>query len=296
MSKNELSKRLKYSLRFLPDKLYCQLYHFSKFKKFINFREPKTFNEKINWLKLYDRNPIYTIMADKYEVKKYVANIIGEEHIIPTIGIYDKFDEIDFDKLPNKFVIKCTHDSGSLCVVTDKSKFDKEKAKEKIENAMKYNFYYIGREWQYKNIKPRIIVEEYICSDKKRSYNDYKFQMMNGKLAFSYVCTDRDIGDLKCTHYDANKKFVDMYQKGYDSDRKKGKLPKNYDKLLNYAKILSKDFPIMRVDFLGDKDKIYFGELTLYENAGFAEFFPLDLDKKFGEMLDISSVKKHEKN
>ena len=164
----------------LSDKKYIELRYFSLFLKELNLDNPKSFNEKLQWLKLYDRNSEYTKMVDKYEVKKYVSNIIGEEYIIPTIGIYNSFDEIDFKKLPNKFVIKCTHDSGGLVVCKDKNKLDKNNAKKKIEKSLKTNYYYCGREWPYKNVKPRIIIEKYMCTKEQKELIDYKFFCFNG--------------------------------------------------------------------------------------------------------------------
>lgn len=159
MSSNKLAKRIRYALRFMPDDMYIQLNYFSHFKKFCDLNNPKTYNEKLNWLKLHDHNPIYTTLVDKYEVKKYVDEILGGGYTIPTFGVWDKFDEIDFEKLPDQFVLKCTHDSEGLVIVKDKAKLDKVAAKEKIETALKQNFYYIGREWPYKNVRPRIIAE-----------------------------------------------------------------------------------------------------------------------------------------
>ena len=279
---------------FLPDKTYIKLLYRAKMGKKINLDDPQTFNEKMQWLKLYDRRDIYTTMVDKYEAKKYVANIIGEEHIIPTIAVYDKFDDIDFDSLPKQFVIKCTHDSGGLVICKDKNKLDLKAARKKINKCLKHNFYYRGREWPYKNVKPRIIIEKFMSLGGKKGVIDYKFQMMNGKLKYCYVCTDRDKGHVKFTHYDNNKNLMDLIQSGYENDPVKGKLPKTYNEMLKYAEILSKDTPSIRVDFYDIDGKIYFGELTFYDSAGFLEFEPREWDYKFGQMLDISQVKKNE--
>lgn len=279
----------------LNDKLYVKLKYLKKFDKKLNLKNPQTFNEKMQWLKLYDRKDIYTTMVDKYEAKEYVGKIIGMEHIIPTLGIYDNFDDIDFDKLPKQFVMKCTHDSGGLVIVKDKSKLNIEEARKKINKSLKTNYYLTGREWPYKNIKPRIIIEKFMYRSGGKGVIDYKFQMMNGKLRYCYVCTDRDKGKVKFTHYDANKKFMDLIQKGYLNDPENGKLPKTYDEMLKYAKILSKDIPSIRVDFYDIDGKIYFGELTFFDSAGFLEFEPREWDYKFGQMLDLSKVKKNEK-
>jgi len=156
-------------LNFLSDKMYLKLIYRAKLGKKLDLKNPKTFNEKLQWLKLYNRKPEYTKMVDKYEVKKYVADLIGEEYVIPTLGVWEKFDDIDFDSLPNQFVLKCTHDSGGLVICKDKSKLDIASAKSKIENSLKRNYYKYGREWPYKNVKPRIIAEKFMidCSSEK---------------------------------------------------------------------------------------------------------------------------------
>lgn len=171
----------------------------------LNIDNPKTFNEKMQWLKLYDRKEIYTTMVDKYAVKKYVANLIGEEFIIPTIGVYDKWDEIEFEKLPKQFVIKCTHDSGGIVIVKDKCKFDQKKAKKIINSSLKRNYYYFGREWPYKNVRPQIIVEKYMSGNHNEDINDYKFFVFNGKV--------------KCFKIDFNR-FVNHQANYYDGEAK----------------------------------------------------------------------------
>lgn len=150
------------NFKVLPDKMYLKICYKLATGKKLDLKNPQTFNEKLQWLKLYDRKPEYTRMVDKYEAKKYVAEKIGEEYIIPTLGVWDHFDEIDFDSLPDQFVLKCTHDSGGLVIVRDKAKLDKVAAKQKIEKSLKRNYYYSGREWPYKDVKPRIIAEKYM--------------------------------------------------------------------------------------------------------------------------------------
>ena len=179
---------IKSFFKFLPDKQYLQLYYFAKFKKPLNLKSPKTFNEKLQWLKLNDRKDIYTIMVDKYEAKKVVANIIGEEYIIPTLGVWDSFDEIDFDTLPDQFVLKCTHDSGGLVICRDKSKLDKVETRKILEKSLKNEYFYMAREWPYKNVKPRIIAEQYMQDETQiNGLFDYKFYCFDGEAKFLYV-------------------------------------------------------------------------------------------------------------
>ena len=173
--------------KILNDRQYICIMNRIMMKKKINLKNPQTFNEKIQWLKLYDHNPIYTTMVDKYEVKKYVANIIGEKYIIPTLGVWNSFDEIEFDKLPNQFVIKCTHDSGGLVICRNKDNMDYKAAENKIKACLKQRYYWIAREWPYKNVKPRIIAEEYMHNSGDNELTDYKWFCFNGTPKFLYI-------------------------------------------------------------------------------------------------------------
>lgn len=269
---------------FLPDKLYLMWKYRLYFGRKLNLNNPVTFNEKLQWLKLYDRNPLYTKLVDKYEVRKYIADTIGEEYLIPLIGIYDKVEDIDFEKLPNQFVIKCTHDSGSAIVCKNKSSFDWTENKKKIKKSLKRNYYYYGREWPYKNVKPRIIIEKYI-SDNNSDLNDFKYFVFNGKVSYYVICSDRK-KDLKFTFFDKNNNFIDVKQDNCLND-KNVKKPKNHQKMMELARILSKDIPQLRVDFYEIGDYIFFGELTFFDSSGFGKFDPEEWDTKFGEMLKL---------
>jgi len=285
MSSNKLLKKVKYGMKFIPDKMYLQIYYFSRFKKFIDFKNPKTYNEKLNWLKINDRNPLYTKLVDKYEVKEYVSNLIGEEHIIPTIGIWNNFDEIDFSKLPNQFVLKCTHDSEGLVIVKDKSKLDIKLAKEKLTNSLKNNFYYIGREWPYKNVKPRIIAEKYMEDKKLKELRDYKFFCFNGEPKSMFIASDR-ANNVKFDYYDLNFNHLDIKQK-YPNSTKKIEKPINFEKMIKLSKELSKNLKHARIDFYEVNGKIYFGEITFYHFSGFMPFQPKEWDTKFGDWLKL---------
>lgn len=293
MNKKRIMKKIKYSLRFLPDKIYIQLYYFAYFKKFINFKNPRTYNEKLNWLKLNDRNPKYIKLVDKYEVKKCVAEIIGNEYIIPTLGIWENFDEIDFDKLPNQFVLKCTHDSEGIVIVKDKSKLDAKEARQKIESALKCNFFYIGREWPYKNIKPRIIAEEYMEDNTYKELKDYKFFCFNGIVKAMFIASDRGVDKTKFDYYDTEFNHLDLIQH-YPNSKNKIEKPINFEKMKELAQVLSKEFPHVRVDFYEVNGKVYFGELTFYHFSGFQPFKPSKWDEKFGEWLTLPKRKNDE--
>lgn len=288
VTKKRMLKKIKYALRFLPDKLYLQLYYFVHFKKLINFKNPRTYNEKLQWLKLYDRKDIYTAMVDKYLAKDYVSKIIGEEYIIPTLGLYDTFDDIDFDKLPNQFVIKCTHDSDGLVIVKDKAELDVNEAKNKIENALKYNFYYIAREWPYKNVTPKIIVEKYMEDKNNSSMRDYKFFCFNGEPKLMYISEGLE------NHSTASMSFFDMEFNLTDCKRKDYKRleympekPKNFDKMKKMASILSQNLPHLRVDFYEINGRLFFGELTFSTCSGFVPFESEKWNEILGDYIEL---------
>lgn len=286
MNKKKVLKKIKYFLRFLPDKLYLQLYYFAQFHKFIDFKNPKTYNEKLNWLKIYDRKDIYTKLVDKYEVKKIVSGLIGDNFIIPTLGVWNKFDEIDFDALPNQFVLKCTHDSEGLVIVKDKSTMNMEEAKKKITSAMKYNFFFIGREWPYKNVVPRIIAEPYIEDKKVSELRDYKFFCFNGEPKMFYITSGRAKNETTLDFFDMNKNHLDI-ELHYPNSKESLLMPKNFDLMIELCKKLSKDFKHVRLDFYESNGKVYFGEFTFYNFSGLSKFKPEKWDYELGELLTI---------
>ncbi len=286
MSSNKILKKIKYAMRIVPDKAYIQMYYFAHFKRFCNLRNPETYNEKLNWLKLHDRNEEYTKLVDKYEVKEYIASIIGEDYIIPTLGVWNHFDDIDFEKLPNQFVLKCTHDSEGLVIVKDKSKLDKVAAKEKLEAALKQNFYYIGREWPYKDVKPRIIAEKYMEDHVDGELRDYKFFCFDGQPKAMFIASDRASDHVKFDYFDLEFNHLDIKQK-YPHAQNTLRKPETFDKMIEFSKILSKGFPHVRVDFYEVDGRLYFGELTFYHFSGFMPFEPSKWDKTFGDWIHL---------
>ena len=269
----------------MPDEEFLKL----KFKylmgKDLDLENPQTFNEKLQWLKLNDRKPIYTTMVDKAEAKKYVAGIIGEEHIIPTYGVWERFDDIDFDALPNEFVLKCTHDCGGLVIVRDKSKLDKTAAKKKITKCLKRNYYLTGREWPYKNVKPRILAEKYMEDEETRDLRDYKIFTFGGVPKALFIATDRESqNETKFDFFDTEFKHLPI-KNGHPNADSMPKKPKTFDQMLSLASELSKNIPHLRVDFYEVNGQTYFGELTFSHWSGFVPFDPPEWDKKFGEWL-----------
>ncbi|MBR2994883.1 glycosyl transferase [Candidatus Saccharibacteria bacterium] len=256
----------------------------------LNLDNPRSFNEKLQWLKLHDRKDIYTKMVDKYEAKKYVAGIIGENYIIPTIGVYDRFDDIDFDELPNRFVIKCTHNSGGLVIVKDKRKMNIKEARRRINKSLKREYYYHGREWPYKNVKPRVIIEKYMSGFDGSDILDYKFFCFNGEPEIILVCSDRFSNDgLKETWFDKKFNKLDLVEGGHENDNNLKK-PKELLKMLEVSRELSKGFPFIRIDLYVVKGKVYFGEITFFPASGFERFDPREWDIKLGNMIDLNLV------
>jgi len=276
--------------KILPDKLYLQLKYWQRMHKWLNLKNPQTFSEKLQWLKLYDRNPLYTTMVDKYAVKKWAAEKIGDRYIIPTLGVWDKFEDIDFDKLPNQFVLKTTHDSGGVVICRDKKKFDKQAACVKLTKSLEYNYYYHGREWPYKNVKPRIIAEKYMESNDMQELVDYKFFCFDGVAKFMYI--SNDLGQMPHTDFfDMNKRFLNFHLKDPNSVNIPV-IPDQFDEMKRLAECLSNKIPHLRVDFYLVNEHVYFGECTFYHNSGFTKFTPDMWDKIIGDWLILPGKKK----
>lgn len=279
---------IKKMIRCLPDSLYISLQYYHHFYSFPNFKNPQKFNEKIQWLKLHDRKPQYTMMVDKYAVKEYVASVIGKQYIIPTLGIWDCAEDIDFNVLPEKFVLKCTHDSGSVVICRDKSCFDIEAAIQKLNKGLMRNGFWYGREWPYKNVKPRIIAERYLTDNPK----DYKYFCFNGIPRIVLVCSERfSDGGLKEDFFDENWNHLDLCRPNHGNSKEKIEKPENHELMMSLAAELSKDIPFVRIDFYEVEGIVYFGEITFYPASGFEGFKPEEWDCKLGEWIELP--KKH---
>lgn len=346
----------------IPDKPYLQLMYWLNMGKKLDLKNPKTFNEKLQWLKLYNHNPAYTVMVDKVKAKEYVAKLIGEEHIIPTLGVWDDPDDIDFDALPNQFVLKCNHNSGTgMCICRDKSKLDIEKVKAELRKGLKENYFMRWREWPYKNVPRKILAEKFmvdteqnketITKGKLEELNDYKIFCFNGEPKVLFVASDRankvcfDYYDMDLKHLDlkqggdnyhgevklpkhfeemkeevteltdykwfcfngepfmmyvshdnaehATTDFFDMNynrlplrMKDPNSDNPPAK-PKEFEEMREYAKVLSRHIPFLRVDFYVISHKVYFGELTFFHNAGFCKVKPDKWNIKLGKLVKL---------
>lgn len=272
----------------MSDMAYLKMMFYANLGKKLDFESPETFNEKMQWLKLYDRRPEYTTMVDKYAVKKYVADIIGEKYIIPTLGVWDKFEDIDFDSLPDEYVLKCTHDSGGLVIVTDKAKLDKQEAEKKINKCLQKDYFMYGREWPYKNVKPRIIAEKYMVDESGYELKDYKFFCFNGEPKVMFIASDRQLEGEE-TKFD----FFDMqfnhlpFINGHPNAKHEIKCPPAFEEMKQLAKKLSKDIPCVRVDFYDINGQVYFGELTFFHWSGMVPFEPEEWDYKLGEWIKL---------
>lgn len=276
----------------LDDKSFLSLYYWCIFGKKLNWDNPKTFSEKLQWLKLYDRRDEYTTMVDKYEVKKYVADCIGKQYIIPTLGVWNQFDEIDFDSLPEQFVLKCTHDSGGLVICKDKAKLNKKVAKDKIERSLKKDYYLSGREWPYKNVKRLIIAEQYMEDSVSKELRDYKFFCFNGEVRCFKIDFDRYV-EHHANYYSRDCELLPFgeakYPPLYD---KKLDIPSEIPQMIILAEKLARKTSFVRIDFYDVDGKIYFGEITFYPASGLGVFTSAEWDKKLGDWILLADVKK----
>ncbi len=271
------------------DETFIKIEYLFGRKRVLHLENPQLFNEKLQWLKLNCKKAEYTKLVDKYEVKPIVAKMIGDEHIIPTYGVWDSFNDIDFTKLPKQFVLKCTHDSGGLYICDGKAPFDIKKAKRKIERSLKKRYFYEHREYPYKDVKPRIIAEKYMEDESGWQLKDYKIFCFNGDPKFIEVDYDRYV-DHKLNVYDKDWNFIDFYMTSRNDKSVEISKPLKLDEMLELARILAKDTIFVRVDFYSIGDKIYFGELTFHPGSGMIDFHPDEYDKILGDMLKLPAL------
>ena len=273
----------------IPDEKYLKIAYKLETGKTLNLENPQTFNEKLQWLKLNDRKPIYTRMVDKYAVKEYVASLIGAQYIIPTLGLWDTFEDISFDELPNQFVLKCTHDSGGLVICKSKSDFNVSLAKKKINASLKRNYYYSGREWPYKDVYPRILAEEYMVDESGYELKDYKLFTFGGKVKCIQVDYDRFTNHRR-NFYDCEWNYL-PFTTCYptDSNHIIGK-PTKLNEMIDIAEKLAKSVGSpahLRVDLYYVNGRIYFGELTFYHGSGHEVFYPDEWGYTLGAWIKL---------
>lgn len=277
------------------DKTYLKLRYYFEMHEKLNLKNPQKFTEKIQWLKLFNRKAEYTVMVDKLAVKNYIADIIGKEYVIPTIGIWSKVEEIDFCTLPNEFVLKNNHSGGSTGVVIckDKNKFDISHTKKLLNSSLKSNIYYTTKEWPYKNIEPKIFAETLLYSENGKDLTDYKFYCFNGTPTYCQVISNRKTNET-IDFYDINWVHQPFY--GLNPKCKQSVVsiekPQNYDLMINIARILSRNIPFVRIDLYNINGRVYFGEITFFPASGFGVFTPIEWDLILGQKIKLPYIEK----
>ncbi len=268
----------------LPDLKFLNKAYKIKFSRKLNIHEPRTFNEKIQWLKLFDTKPIYSKMVDKLESKTIVANKIGKEYVIPTLGVWNSVAEIDFDQLPRQFVLKCTHNSGGVVVVKEKSELDISLINKRFNKMLNRNFYFHSREMPYKNLKPKIIAEELLTEE---NLKDFKFFCFDGIVKFFKVDFNR-FTKHQANYYDRNLKYMDFGEANFPPDPNYHiKMPDKIHDMILLSEELARGFTFIRIDLYCTNDKIYFGEYTFYPASGFGKFTPEEWDRKIGDLINL---------
>ncbi len=274
--------------RYISDENFVKWKYYLNFRKRLHLDNPQTYNEKLQWLKLNDQNKKYTQLVDKYEAKRIVASIIGEEYIIPTIGVYNSYEEVDFTKLPQQFVLKCTHNSGGVIVCKDKDQFDFKNSKRLVNKWLKDNPYWKNREYPYKNVKPRIIIEQYMEDESGYELKDYKFFCFDGEVKCLFVATDRGLAEeeTKFDFYDLEWNHL-PFTNGHPNSMKQIKKPTNFEEMVSISQKLSQGIPHVRIDLYSINGRTFFGEFTFFHWSGLTPFVPDIWDYKMGEWLNL---------
>lgn len=252
----------------------------------LDLENPRTFNAKLQWLKLNYYDPAQAEQVDKHAAKAWVAEIVGNEYVIPTIAVFDTVDEIDFECLPESCVIKTTHDSGGVVIVKDKNSLDVDAAREKLGRSLANNYYFNGREPQYKDIVPRIIVEPLIVDSVDGQLRDYKFFCFDGEVKALFVASDRQEGQVKFDYFDESFTLLPMRQDYLNATVTPSK-PERFKEMVEISEKLSAGYPQMRVDLYEANGKIYFGEMTFYHFGGLHRFFPAKWDRLWGDWITL---------
>ena len=272
--------------RGISDEPYLKMMYRLRTGQKLNLESPKTYNEKMQWLKLHDHRTEYKQMADKYAVREFVADKIGTQYLVPFLGVWDSFDEINFDELPNQFVLKCTHDSGSVVICRDKERFNKTAARKKLQKALKRDYFAAKREWCYQGVKPRIIAEEFLGEN----ISDYKIHTFGGQAKTVQVDFDRFINHKRNIYTASDWAYIPLsirYQT--DPDRVIDR-PSKLAKMLSIAERLAENIPYMRVDLYFVSGKIYFGEITFYHEAGLNRFTPSEYGAQWGDWIELNTL------
>ena len=278
-------------LSFLPDKPYIMLQYYRHSHRLLNLKNPTRYNEKLQWMKLYDRNPLYTTLADKYLVKSYVANAIGERYVVPLLGVWDSPDEIDFSALPEQFVLKTNHDSKGLVICKDKSKLDLDSTRDFLRERLKRSGFAYGREWPYKNIQRKIIADQYL-EDENGELPDYKVMCFNGEPKLIQLHRGRFTAEYTQDFYDTNWIRQNFNQIGLRGAAEPVSRPAFLDEMLEKSAVLAAGIPQVRVDWFYAKGQLFFGEMTFFDASGYDEFVPDEINEVLGSWITLPKTKK----
>lgn len=271
----------------IPDNLYLKWIFRLRMGKRLDLEHPVTFNEKLQWLKLYNRKPEYTIMVDKVKAKEYVAEKLGSEYIIPTLGVWDDPDEIDFDALPDQFVLKCNHNSGlGMCICRDKSELDIPKVKAGLRRGLRQNYFLYGREWPYKDVSRKILAEKFMVDESGTELKDYKYYCFGGEAKFMFIASGRLLDSKTFSYYNMNFEKL-PFEWGAPVSNEVVKRPETFYKMKMLAEILAKDLPEVRIDFYDVNGNIYFGEITFFDGSGMESFNPKEWDGHLGKLIKL---------
>lgn len=272
----------------LNDVTYSKLLYRISVGRHLNLKKPQTYTEKLQWLKLNDRRPEYTMMQDKYAVREYVANTIGNEYLIPLLGLWKDANDIDFQTLPDQFVLKCNHDCGSVIICRDKSQFNFDKAKERLNTCLSKNYYDSAREWAYKDIKPLILAEKYMSTYNEKTLTDYKFFCFSGKAKMLYVGTGEPHTDQqRIDYFDVEFNHLPIKRGSIPNANKTIEKPEGFEKLIPLVERIANNIPFIRVDFYIVDGHPYFGEIAFYPSAGLAEFSPYEWEERIGSWIQL---------
>lgn len=274
-------------LNWIPDEYYLKLIYKARTGQKLNLINPQGYNEKLQWIKLYDRRPEYTIMVDKYTVRGYVEKKIGDEYLIPLLGVWDNPEEIEVDKLPEQFVLKCTHDSGSIQICRDKKNFDISSAKKTLKNRIKKGTYWATREWPYKNVKARVIAEKYMEDESQKELKDYKVLCFNGQPRLIQLHRGR-YSEHTQDFYDTKWNKTNITQ-GLPLSSEIISKPECFAEMLELSSVLSQGIPHVRVDWYCISGKLYFGEMTFFDGSGFLLYDDPEIERKVGEWIHLPS-------
>lgn len=277
----------------MEDRKFLERKFQAVFHKKLDLQNPQSINEKIQWLKLYNRNPLYTQYVDKFLVREYVKDTIGEEYLIPLLGVWENAEDIDFDKLPNQFVLKCNHNSGlGMYICKDRNRMNYSKVISALKKGLKQDYYLTNREWPYKNVPRKVIAEKYMVDESGYELKDYKFYCFNGIVKLVMINSDRMTENETTALYFDEKYNKLNFEWGYKNSDTIPPKPEKFELMKTLAEKLSENIPHVRVDFYQTPEGVYFGEMTFFDGSGFDKINPVEWDYTLGSWIDLSQITK----